>query len=274
MHENVVYADIETFFGALEDDGTVRTNTKAYGENRAIASIGMHTVGRQGLVIPEEFQAQLFINDGRCDPFVEFIRRLLKLCVYWRHCRRNIKPAFATPEQKEAHEMAMYCQHCQAPFSRFAVKCLDHNHYTGEYRSTLCDSCNCKARTPTELRVFTHNGTGYDHHFYVLGLAHIMSMDLSLRDFVDAPAAWYEDTALGRQDEIPLNTMNLSVLAQSKEKFRSIKFGRGDVQILFLDSFKFLNKSLEKLIDSQAKSCKHDLSSGFRNMIMHHPYIN
>jgi len=268
MHELVVYADIETFFNDLEAD----TNLKAYGENRTIASIGMHAVGRQGLTVPEEFQAQVFVSDGSYDPFFAFMSKLLRLCMYWRFCRKNQQQLVMRPADKEAFDKAFCCQHCGVYFGKDVIKCKDHNHYTGEYRAALCSPCNAKACTPKELRVFTHNGTGYDHHFYILGLARLMNAGLDFRTFTGAPAAWLQGDA-ETHFAVDFNTFNLDVLAESSEKIRCIQFGLGDIKIMFLDSLKFVKDSLENLIESHAKASSGDLSSGFPNMTMHHPRI-
>ena len=269
MHELMVYADIETFFTDLDSTSKL----KAYGENRSIASIGLHAVGRQGLTVPPEFQAQIFVSDGTCDPFFEFMRKLLRLCVYWRYCRKNLQQLVMRPEDNEAFEQKWRCEHCGVQFGKDVVKCRDHNHYTGEYRAALCSPCNAKAAAPKELRVFTHNGTGYDHHFYLLGLARFMNSGLDLRDFIGAPVEWLRGDA-DSHFAVDVSTFKLDVLAESSEKMRCIQFGTGsDIKIMFLDSLKFLKGSVESLIESQMEASFGDLSSGFRNMTMHHPWI-
>ena len=264
MHELIVYADIETFFTGLND-------TKEYGENRHIASIGMHAVGRQGLLVPEEFQAQIFLNDG-FDPFFAFMSKLLRLCVYWRFCKKKQERLVMRPQDTEVFEKAAFCAHCGIPFAdRGVVKCKDHNHYTGEFRGALCSPCNAKACTPKELRVFTHNGTGYDHHFYMLGLSRLQSSGIDMRTFIGAPAEWLIEGP--EQYAITLESFKINVLAESSEKIRCIQFAFGDIQITFMDSRKFLKESLEKLIASHLKASKQDLTSGFPIMAMHHPRI-
>ena len=52
FYDRVTYWDIETFFNKTNADTT--SNTRACGENRHIASIGMHTVTREGLTVPDE----------------------------------------------------------------------------------------------------------------------------------------------------------------------------------------------------------------------------
>ena len=88
-----MYKDIETFFDKREDDSS---NTKAYGENRHIASIGLHTVTREGLTVPDEFCAQLFVRDGSCDPFIESM------------VDRNKVPEVMRPSDEEAFQAVTY----------------------------------------------------------------------------------------------------------------------------------------------------------------------
>ena len=269
MHPLVVYADIETFF--TEDDFEVSCNTKAYGENRRIASIGMHSVGCQGLVVPEEFQAQIFVNDGVVDPFKEFLRKLFRLAMFWKFSRTNQEALSMTPSAVRAYAAAKACQHCRVPFGPDVVKCRDHDHVTGAFRAALCTNCNARARIPNVLKVFTHNGTGYDHHFYILGLCNLMNCEdsqKSISAFANASAEW---ACFG--DETLLTDCKLEIMAESSEKLRCIKFGKGDLQIQFLDSLKFVKNSLDGLIKSQRDFYQHDLTSGFRNMTMHHPMI-
>ena len=260
FHENVVYADIETFFGATTMD--VSLNTKAYSQNKTIASIGMHAVGREGLDIPSEFKAQIFVS-GDCDPFVEFLRRLLRLCIYWRSCKKNPKPLEMTPENEATFAATSACQHCEVLFGGDVVKCRDHNHYTGAFRAALCSDCNKAAHTPRELRVFTHNGTGYDHHFYILALAKIKTMGGTLCDFAGAPEEWLD---FGGQDNVALSAFRLDVLGESAEKIRCITFGIGDIKLMFVDSMKFIKGSLEALIENHVKASDLDLREGFKNM--------
>ena len=38
------------------------------------------------------------------------------------------------------------CEECKGEFTDKNIKCLDHNHETGEFRNILCLSCNIKRR--------------------------------------------------------------------------------------------------------------------------------
>lgn len=267
FYDRVVYKDIETFFDKTDPDSS---NTKAYGENRHIASIGLHAVTREGLTVPDEFCAQLFVRDGNCDPFTESMRKLLRLCTYFRWVDRNEKPLVMSTSDEEAFEAATSCEFCGVKFGEDVTKCRDHNHHTGLYRAALCSRCNGKACTPKTVRVFTHNGTGYDHHFYILGLARLKSKGGNLREFIGAPEDW-----LTEEDEVDvdMSDMKLDVLAESSEKIRSIKFGIGNLQLEFLDSCKFMKDSLSNLVESLKGNSAADLSSAFPNMVNYHPWI-
>ena len=47
------------------------------------------------------------------------------------------------------------------------IKVRDHCHYSGKYRGTAHKICN----TPREIPVIFHNGSSYDYHFIIKGLA-------------------------------------------------------------------------------------------------------
>ena len=271
MHPLIVYADIETFFGSL--DSGVSDNTHVYGENRRIASVGMHAVASGSLTLPEEFQAQIFVVDGVCDPFTEFMRRLMRLAMYWRFCRTNLEELAMTPAAWFAFQSAKSCEHCKKDFSRKVVKCRDHDHVTGAYRAALCSSCNAKARIPNKIKVFTHNGTGYDHHFYLRSLARLQSVEQrDVYTFAGSPD-WVMPGSKATYGKWRLEDFKLEVLAESTEKMRAITLKKGDICIDFLDSLKFLKASVGELIASQKKAFP-DLSSGFPHMANFHPAVD
>jgi hypothetical protein len=113
------------------------------------------------------------------------------------------------------------------------------------------------------VKVFTHNGTGYDHHFYILGLARLRTQGGNLREFIGAPEEWLTETD---EVDVDMSKMNLDV-------FRAITFGIGSLKLEFLDSCKFMKDSLGNLVDSLRANSAADLSSGFPNMVNFHPWI-
>ena len=51
------------------------------------------------------------------------------------------------------------------------IKVRDHCHYTGKYRDAAHKICNLMYNTPREIPVVFHNGSSYEYHFIITGLA-------------------------------------------------------------------------------------------------------
>ena len=56
-----------------------------------------------------------------------------------------------------------------ALFKNYKVK--DHCHYAGKYRGAANGICILRYKTPKEIPVTFHNGSTYDYHFIIKGLA-------------------------------------------------------------------------------------------------------
>ena len=80
-----------------------------------------------------------------------------------------------TPEEEFKNDMADKCYICNKPFYKDKknsyIKVRDHCHYTGKYRGAAHKICNLMYNTPREIPVVFHNGSSYDYHFIITGLA-------------------------------------------------------------------------------------------------------
>ena len=47
----------------------------------------------------------------------------------------------------------------------------DHCHYTGEYRGAAHNICNLKYTVPKKILIVFYNGSNYDYHYVIKGLA-------------------------------------------------------------------------------------------------------
>ena len=85
-----------------------------------------------------------------------------------------------TPDAQRKFDAAKVCDFCHKGFGKGAKfrKCRNHNHVTGEYRRALCNVCNARHRNPPNIKVFTRNGTGCDHHFYLRSLVAVRAQHL------------------------------------------------------------------------------------------------
>ncbi|KAL0849054.1 hypothetical protein ABMA28_013417 [Loxostege sticticalis] len=102
----------------------------------------------------------------------------------------------------------------------FSDKVRDHCHITGLYRGAAHSHCNLQYKTPKFIPIFFHNLAGYDCHLFIKQLG-----------------------------ELP---GDIKVIPKTKENYVSFtKFipvsGNKFIQVRFVDSFKFLGTSLDRL---------------------------
>ena len=80
-----------------------------------------------------------------------------------------------TQEEQYRHDTRKCCFICKKPFFKDAknnyIKVRDHCHYTGKYRGAAHKICNLIYNTKREIPVIFHNGSSYDYHFIIKGLA-------------------------------------------------------------------------------------------------------
>lgn len=112
------------------------------------------------------------------------------------------------------------CHICGNEFNPGDIKTRDHCHWTdGHIRGLAHQSCNINMRAAYFLPVMIHNGKNYDNHLIL--------------------------------KEIPENyAQNIYIIPVNLEKFTMFSLDT----IKFIDSFQFLDKSLESLVQNLLKS--------------------
>ena len=128
---------------------------------------------------------------------------------------------------------------CKKPFFEDAknnyIKVRDHCHYTGKYRGAAHKLCHLMYNTPREIPVIFHNGSSYEYHFIIKGLAEEFDGDFE---------------CLGENKEKYL-TFSVPVKKESNEDGTII------YRIKFIDSFRFMFTSLSSLVDNLSEGI-HD----------------
>jgi len=103
----------------------------------------------------------------------------------------------------------------------------DHDHKTGKYRGAAHNKCNLLYEEPQHIPVIFHNLSGYDTHLFIENLG----------------------KTPGRLNCIPKTEENyVSFSKKIYHKEQEKKF-----EIRFIDSFRFLQSSLEKLTKNLEK---------------------
>ena len=106
------------------------------------------------------------------------------------------------------------------------IKVRNHCHYTGKYRGEAHKICNLIYNTPREIPVIFHNGSSYDYHFIIKGLAFDGDFE-----------------RLGENKEKYI-TFSVPINKESNEDGTII------YKIKFIDSFRFMSASLSTLVDN------------------------
>ena len=114
-------------------------------------------------------------------------------------------------------------------------KVRDHCHYTGKYRGAAHNSCNIQFRRPKFTPVIFHNLAGYDAHLFIKNLG----------------------VSEGNIDCIPNNEEKYISFTKHVEVDRFTPKGEEKEVIVkrelrFIDSMKFMNSSLDRLVSNLA----------------------
>ena len=131
-----------------------------------------------------------------------------------------------TGEDQYRHDNRKLCFLCKRPFSEVVkmnyIKVRDHCHYTGKYRVAAHKICNLMYSTPREILVIFHNGSSYNYHFIIKGLAEQFEGELE---------------CLGENKE-------KYIIFSVPIKMELNKGGTIIYRIKFIDSFRFISTSL------------------------------
>ena len=140
-----------------------------------------------------------------------------------------------TNEEKLKFKRAKECHICFKEFSLKDMKVRDHCHYTGKNRGTAQVSCNLRYKIPNYIPVVFHNLAGYDAHLFIKELVK-------------------QRTKIGVIAKNTENYISFSVKVEvdkyidkaGNEKFK-------EIELRFIDSFKFMSSSLDSLVNNLAK---------------------
>ena len=142
---------------------------------------------------------------------------------------------------------------CFKKFSPKDRKVRNHCHHTGKYRGAAHSSCNLRYRIPDYIPVVFHNLAGYDTHLFIKELAkHASKIGIiteNTENYISFSVKVELDKFIDKAGKIVLNE-------KSKE-----------IELRFIDSFKFMSSSLDLLVNNLAKGGHEfwDLRSVVRN---------
>ncbi|XP_029673848.1 uncharacterized protein LOC115241990 [Formica exsecta] len=138
-----------------------------------------------------------------------------------------------TPDEWERLMSATHCRVCEKPFESEDARVHDHCHLTGRYRDPAHSNCNLNYKETYVIPVFFHNLSGYDARFIIKDVANAFPGSVEL---------------------LPLTKETYISFAKNVEDASNEGWFGKRLKFRFVDSFKFLSASLEKLASYLDKS--------------------
>ena len=153
----------------------------------------------------------------------------------------NVPMVNLTREEWEKFNSATHCHICEKPFVSDDTRVRDHCHLTGRYRGPAHSNCNLNYKDSFCIPIVFHNLSGYDSHFIIKEIATAFEGGIGL---------------------LPI----------TKEKYisftKNVKLAEEEnhIKLRFIDSYKFLSTSLDKLASFLNKDTLKILRSKFQNV--------
>ena len=139
-----------------------------------------------------------------------------------------------TKSQLKEHKRATKCHICFKPFGDRG-KVRDHCHCGGIYRGAAHFSCNLRYKIPSYIPVVFHNLAGYNAHLFIRELAkYTTSMGVIAKNVED-----YISFSIKVE-------VDKYVDSEGNERPR-------EIELRFMDSFKFMSSSLDSPVNNLAK---------------------
>ena len=178
--------------------------------------------------------------------FVEKLVEITKGIYNDFYCRP--KPLRLTKEEQELFKKEVNCHICMGELKTHD-KVRDHCHFTGKYRGAAHNLCNLRCKKPLVLPVIFHNLQGYDGHLFIKNLSRLQGQG----DLTCIPST---------EEKYISFSKNIKVGEYYSKKFR--KACAINFEIRFLDSFKFLQTSLSKLVSNLSKEDFYNIKTVFK----------
>ncbi|CAG9769728.1 unnamed protein product [Ceutorhynchus assimilis] len=161
--------------------------------------------------------------------FVEWLETDCK-SIYNRFMKDIVPMHPLSREQENEFRNAKNCHICKKPFKDGEERVRDHCHITGKYRAAAHSICNLNFKLPNFIPIFFHCMSNFDSHLFIKELAQ----------------------GNERLDVIPQNkeryiSFTKHILVDKIRLDENGKYKQVFLKLRFLDSFRFMASSLDKL---------------------------
>ena len=238
----IVYADFECFIKPLQscDPDDKESYTKQYQKHEP-SSFCYYIKCFDNEVY--ELKLVSYTGEDAAHKFVEMLEEDIKIIA-----KIPEKKMIFGEKEKEQCDKETKCWICNKKFDDDKnYKVRDHCHFTGRYRGAAHNSCNLRYRKPKFTPVVFHNLSGYDSHLFIKNLGF----------------------SEGNIDCIPHNeeryisfTKSLQVGSYTNKEGETKPLQH---KIRFIDSFKFMAASFDKLVNNLPKDDFNNLKRYYKD---------
>ena len=170
---------------------------------------------------------------------------------------QNKKPSDIkiTDEQQKKHNKIKNCNYCSCSFTEENKKVMHHDHITGDYINSICNTCNLQYKDKKFIPIYIHNCKGYDGHFLISALNTYGYKEENMISCIPST----EEKYISFSKKIKVGSYTYK--GETKNKYFEIRF---------IDTLGFLNTSIETLTKNLKKECKtiDELRAVFKNTSM------
>ena len=234
-----IYADFESVLKPLDNcnPDPNRSYTKKYNKHEAVSFVYYIKSFNESVY---KSKLRSYVREKEEDPdatetFIKWLEEDVKIIT-----NLGNKPMDITPEVEEQFKQASKCWIC-GNLLNLQDRVRDHCHFTGRYRGAAHNRCNLQYSKPNNISVFFHNLTGYDSHLFIKKL----------------------NKTMGTIDCIPNNEENYisfsKTIKTGEYQNKKGETKNKNFKIIFKDSMKFLNTSIEALVNNLPED-------GFKNL--------
>ncbi|KYQ58433.1 hypothetical protein ALC60_02578, partial [Trachymyrmex zeteki] len=217
----IVYADLECVLRKTEPN---KENASYTYQQHEVCSIGYYV----RCSYDDALSSYRFRRDEDCIAW--FARQLQDLAHHVKDIvSANVPMETLSKQQWETYRNATRCHICEKSFAPEDTLVRDHCHLTGKYGGPAHSNCTLNYKNSFYIPVVFHNLSGYDAHFIIKEIASV-----------------YE----GQINVLPITKekyISFTKHVNSTKDKNENNFQKNYIKIRFIDSYKFLSASLDKL---------------------------
>ena len=139
------------------------------------------------------------------------------------------------PKEFITHKNNKQCENCKGEYDKKNYKVAHHNHITGEFIGSYCNSCNLKYQYKKFIPVYIHNLKGYDSHLFIKSLYYYGCQENKLSCIPNNEENYISFSKSIKVDEY----------TDKDGKVKPVFF-----EIRFIDTYAILSGSLDSLVEN------------------------